>query len=198
MINLLLSLNMMFCDIKGEVKHPGVYETKDNNIVDIINKAGGLKKNANISLINLSKKVIDEMVIYIPNKNEKPLICPVCSCPLKNNICLDKIVKNDVITYTTPITTSIMTTKIIDYPTTKTTTKLAEYSVTTTKVTNFPININTASKEELLLINGIGEIIAERIVEYRSNTLFISLQDLLNIKGIGEVLFAKIKDYITI
>ena len=60
-----------YCDIKGSVKSPGVYEIKENSTInDIIKLAGGLTKNADTNSINLSKKVTDEMVIYIFNKNE--------------------------------------------------------------------------------------------------------------------------------
>ena len=59
-----------YVDIKGEVMHPGVYEISSNSrIIDVINKAGGLTKNADVSLLNLSKKVIDEMNIKIYSKN---------------------------------------------------------------------------------------------------------------------------------
>ena len=49
-------------DIKGEVQNPGIYSLEaSSRIIDVINKAGGLKENANTSVINLSKKIIDEM-----------------------------------------------------------------------------------------------------------------------------------------
>ena len=58
-------------DIKGSVKNPGVYQMKENDrVIDVINIAGGLLKEADTSLINLSKIVKDEMVIKIYNKNE--------------------------------------------------------------------------------------------------------------------------------
>ncbi len=48
------------------------------------------------------------------------------------------------------------------------------------------ININHASAEELLALNGIGEVIAGRIVEFRANNgLFTKPEDLLNVSGIG-------------
>lgn len=60
-----------FIDIKGNVKKPGVYEVEEGAMVnDCIKKAGGLLKNADTSLINLSKKVKSEMVINVPSKNE--------------------------------------------------------------------------------------------------------------------------------
>lgn len=175
MISVLLTLNIMFCDIKGEVKNPGVYEIKNNNIMDVITLAGGLTKDANINNINLSKKVYDEMVIYIPSKKDKIKKCFKCVCPV--NKCSNIILKPNI-----KITTSIphLTSKII----------------TTTKKTL--ININIDSFDGLISIDGIGEVIANRIIEYRNETLFITIEDILNIKGIGQTLFAKIKDFITV
>ena len=49
------------------------------------------------------------------------------------------------------------------------------------------VNINTASKEQLLTLKGIGESYADRIIAYRSNNgPFQKPEDLLKIKGIGE------------
>ena len=58
-------------DVKGEVNKPGIHEiNKDMRINDVISIAGGLTKNADTSLTNLSKKVTDEMVIIIYSKEE--------------------------------------------------------------------------------------------------------------------------------
>ena len=61
----------LYFDIKGSVKKPGVYEfTQGDKIIDAINKAGGLTKNATTNNLNLSKKLTNEMVIYVFSKNE--------------------------------------------------------------------------------------------------------------------------------
>lgn len=60
------------------------------------------------------------------------------------------------------------------------------------------VNINTASKSELMTLNGIGETRANAIIEYRSSNPFTSIEDIKKVKGIGEANFAKIKDYITV
>lgn len=45
-------------DIKGEVVSPGIYELENTSrVIDVINKAGGLTKNADTTVINLSKKI---------------------------------------------------------------------------------------------------------------------------------------------
>jgi len=62
-----------------------------------------------------------------------------------------------------------------------------------------PININTAGYEALQGITGVGAVIAQRIIDYRSeNGLFQKIEDLKNVKGIGDVNFGKMKDEITI
>lgn len=61
------------------------------------------------------------------------------------------------------------------------------------------ININTASIDELQRINGIGEVKAKSILEYRDkNGGFKSIEEIKNVDGIGEKTFEKIKDKIAI
>ena len=61
------------------------------------------------------------------------------------------------------------------------------------------VNINTADKEMLMQINGIGEKRAQAIIEYRkANGKFKSVQELTEIKGIGQSLLDKNKDVLTI
>ena len=60
------------------------------------------------------------------------------------------------------------------------------------------VNINTASKEELMSINGIGESKALAIIEYRNSTKFTKIEDIMNVSGIGESLYNSIKENITV
>ena len=61
------------------------------------------------------------------------------------------------------------------------------------------ININTASADELQLLNGVGPSTANAIVEYREqNRAFANVEDLANIKGIGEKKVANIAENVTV
>jgi competence protein ComEA len=60
------------------------------------------------------------------------------------------------------------------------------------------VNINTASREELKTLTGIGDVMADRIIEYRTAKPFRSKEDIMSVKGIGAATFDKIKDSITL
>jgi len=59
------------------------------------------------------------------------------------------------------------------------------------------INLNTATKEELMNIKGIGDKTADNIITFRKmNGKFITLNDLMKIKGIGTVKYQKFSKYL--
>jgi len=61
------------------------------------------------------------------------------------------------------------------------------------------IDINRAEPWLLEALPGIGEVLAQRIVDYRSeNGPFKRIEDLLKVSGIGPATFEKVKDYITV
>ena len=62
---------------------------------------------------------------------------------------------------------------------------------------HIPININTADKETLCLLEGIGEMTADKIINYREKGGFECIEDVMKVHGIGEKTFEKIKYYIT-
>lgn len=65
---------------------------------------------------------------------------------------------------------------------------------------NYPININTATADELSSgLDGIGEVMAARIIAYRDEIgSFSKLEQLMDVNGIGETKFNNIKNYITV
>lgn len=159
-------------DIKGQIKGPGVYEMKSGERVnDVIKKAGGLTEKADTSLINLSQKIKDEMVIIVYSKEEviKMTEEEPCVCPEVNNACINDEDKAEIVA--------------------------SEDEVTT----NGKVSINEATKEELMTLEGIGAAKADSIIEYRNkNGKFKTIEDIKNVSGIGESVFEKIKNSITV
>jgi competence protein ComEA len=61
------------------------------------------------------------------------------------------------------------------------------------------ININTAAVGELVILPGIGEVMASRIVAYREeHGPFVTIEEVMNVPGIGEITFDGFKEMITV
>ena len=198
-----------YCDIKGNVNNPGVYEIRENETInDIINKAGGLKKNSYTENINLSKLVTDQMVIYIHSKSEinkanelsnckcEPIIKYI-ECEQKTTTTTKPFEIKETTTSKIIESTRITTTnKVVENTTKYTTTKVSE---TTTNKVSKKININAATLEDLKTLNGLGDSKANKVIEYRNNNgKFETIEDLLKVDGIGVKIFENIKDYIEV
>ena len=172
-------------DIKGMVNKPGVYELLEGERVwDVIVKAGGLADGANTSYINLSKKVTDEMVIIIYSNDEVDKFKEE-----KDNVvyikyeceCIDNI--NDAC--------------INEKDTVNTNGVEKKKESNKEGKSDGLVSINTATKEELMTLSGVGESKAEAIISYREeNGLFEKLEDIMNVSGIGQAAYSKIKDNI--
>lgn len=75
--------------------------------------------------------------------------------------------------------------------------KVSKDADSVTDASTFKVNINTATKEELMKLPGIGEQTAERIIQYRKlYGNFKRIEDIMNVKGIGQKKFEKIKRYL--
>lgn len=194
-----------YVEVKGAVNSPGVFKVNSDNIInDVITMAGNFKSNAYTNNINLSKKVSKEMVIYVytnyeynailneKKENTKDVIDTkdtVFSCPdVDISSCIDK-------------GASIITSDENNSPSDNNEEEKPNEEVKSNETDNSKskLNINTASKENLMSLSGIGEAKAQKIIDYRNeNGLFTSIEQIKNVNGISEKLFEQIKEFITI
>ncbi|GEM_PF-6216659 len=77
-------------------------------------------------------------------------------------------------------------------------TTAAEGTVAAETAKDGPVNINTATAEELMTLKGIGEKKAQSIIEYRESHAFERIEDIMEVSGIGEKTFENIKDNICV
>ena len=72
-------------------------------------------------------------------------------------------------------------------------------ALTATQESQRPIDVNTASEEELELIPGIGPAMAQRIITWREeHGPFERVEDLLNVRGIGVKTLEKLRPYVVV
>lgn len=166
-------------DIKGEVVNPGLYSVSDESRVsDVIALAGGLTEVGDTSVINLSKKVSDEMVIIIYSREEV------------RNFKVTKEEEKQVIENCQNGYEGVFNDACIDN---------SDDSLENVGDSTGNISINTATVEELQSLRGIGLEKAKKIVSYREeNGEFKSIEDIKNVAGIGDSIFDKIKENITL
>lgn len=178
-----------YVDIKGAVVRPGVFKMKsDQRVIDVVTRAGGLLRNADTNLINLSRELEDGMVIIIYtreevrraiNTNTGRKIDNDCICPdVINDACLnpDSNQNNNTGNNTTS----------------------GGGSNNNNNNVNALININTADQALLETLPGIGAARAQDIINFRRGSPFITIEDIKKVSGIGDAIFARIKDLITV
>lgn len=159
-------------------------------------------KTANICLISL---IFALLIFFVGQRyierNSKDVLS-ILSPLTDNTTVLQESTAAVIITDTTAVSQQEEeTTKIFTESTTIQQDEIKENATeeaTTTAPKNTPININTASSKELQALEGIGEVKAAKIIEYRETYgKFSSTRDILKVSGIGEKTYEKIKDKIT-
>lgn len=168
----------LFVDVSGAVMEPGVVCLEKGAIVnDAIEKSQGFNPSAYAfkyvaQRINLARILEDEEKIYIPFRDDV-----VCTR-----------VEDEQVEYVASVMKEIRTpksvvTEVLDEG------KKDQENV----VNNDCISLNSASKDELMELVGVGEARARDIIEGRP---YSKLEDIKNVPGIGDATFENIKDFI--
>lgn len=158
-------------DIQGAVQQPGLYELPyDARVEDAIKAAGG--PTGDTKALNLAERLYDGQKITIPA--EDSAIAASSEEPSVSS-------KPASASSSEPVPSH-------------------EPSPSASEAPNLEkININTAGKEQLMELPGIGEVKAEAIIAYReSSGGFHAVEELLNVKGIGEKTLEKLRPLIFI
>ena len=161
-------------NVVGEVNNPGVVTLDEGaRIIDAINAAGGKTEKADISEINLAYVLDDGIRLYIPSFSEMKEKKLENSTNSKDTISSDAGISNIVME------------------------EVAVENKNTNEVRK--ININKASKEELKQLSGVGDSVAQAIIDYRQkNGKFNAIEDIKKVPGIGESKFHNIEKMISV
>lgn len=164
----------IFIHVCGEVTIPGVYDLEEGSrIYQAIEMAGGFTEDAAQDFLNMAESLEDGMKIQVPNRKEAG---------------------------------EWDTRKAVTYPESTGWTQEKEAAGaggfqerSNSNTGTAKVNLNTAAKEQLMTLKGIGEARAEAIIAYRQELgPFTRIEDIMEVSGIKEAAFQKIKEDITV
>lgn len=156
--------------VSGAVAKPGLYEIPaGSRATAAIAAAGGMTLEANPDKVNLAKLLKDGMQVNVPRLSARQLreqTAPV-------NAAAEAAGANTLVSV-----------------------KTAAESGRGTAKAGGKVHLNTATAAELTALPGVGDITAQRILEYRAAHGFTSIEDVMKVKGIGKAKFSKMQPYL--
>jgi len=181
-----------YVHICGEVEHPGVYEMEPGSrIFHAVELAGGFTREAAADYLNMAQETADGMKITVPSKAEIEAVRDGSSGKPEEEEGTGKTGQSA-----------------------KGNGKAGDSALSGREWIQMPdngteglsqpgtpqkVNLNTATKEELMTLKGIGEAKAADIIRYREEQgPFQTIEEVMNISGIKEAAFQKIKNDITV
>lgn len=166
----------------GAVSQEGVYELESaSRVIDAVQAAGGFSGNADSRYVNQAAPLTDGMKLWIPTKAEtaKMRTGKESAAPVEDQTMIPTRQESGIADLQT-----VGTDETHPQP-------FAEGSG--------KVNLNTASRQELCTLPGIGETKADAILAYRSaHGSFSRIEEIKKIPGIKDKLFLKIKSKISV
>jgi competence protein ComEA len=160
-VSLPVSESKITVDIAGAVNNPGVYSfNQGSRIVDAIDRAGGFSKEVGYRYVSM-KMNLSSLI-----KDHQKIYIP----------------------FQEELYCEIKTLQYVEVQPTPQEQDFEDDN--TSDSTQTCININTATLDELVTLNGVGESTAQKIIDARP---FETIEDILNVAGIGDATFEKFK-----
>lgn len=158
--------------VSGAVAKPGLYEvTAGSRATAAIAAAGGMTLEANPDKVNLAKLLKDGMQVNVPRLSARQL--REQAVPVNAGAAAEAAGANNLVSV-----------------------KTAAESGRGTAKAGGKVRLNTATAAELTALPGVGDITAQRILEYRAAHGFTSIEDVMKVKGIGKAKFSKMQPYL--
>lgn len=178
--------------VQGAVASPGVYTMdSDDRVNDLLMRAGGPTASAEMDDINLAARLIDGSTLTIP-ESSAPIVrdgvvtlrrTSTEKVPNPPQYTLSGWVEADVASGEAPAVVPAADVHVVSKP---------------SPAAGSLVDLNRASVEQLQDLPGIGPVLAQSIVDYRSNAPFTTVEQLQNVRGIGPKRFESLRDLVTV
>lgn len=162
-----------YIHICGAVVRPGVYEVAEGSrLYEVIVLAGGLRADACDHLVNQAQTVSDGMQIYIPTLQDVQEDPDARGALAERGVLSGQDVQTEQGVWT---------------------------GQTAAQEQDLRVDLNRATKEQLMTLPGVGETRAQAIIDYREeNGAFAAIEDLMKVSGIKQGVYDRLKDLIRV
>ena len=176
--------------VVGAVDQPGLYEMRqDDRVQDLIDQAGGVRDDADLTDINLAARLIDESTLTIPTDPTAGKRDGQAVIRNRRPIRVQNPPQYTLSGWQPPAPTPAASAAGTATPST---------AARTGANSGGRIDINRASEAELETLPGIGPKKAADIVRFRSTTPFKTVDDLINVSGIGPKTLESVRPLVTV
>ena len=167
--------------VMGRVRKPGVYQfDAADRVEDALARAGGIAEDADLTDLNLAATLVDGSTLFVPRSRTAQIVDGKLVIRGGNAHILRNPPEYTLSGWRGPAVVS----------------RAGDGQVGTEPPSL--LNVNRASATELTRLPGIGPVLAERIIEYRTTQPFAQVDDLLRVNGIGPKRLETIRPLITV
>jgi len=178
---------VIVAEVKGAVKHPGVFDlAADARVEDLIDAAGGPTEDADLSDINRAARLIDGAPLIVPKFPRIALV--------------DGVAVNQPEPTAAELNPPAYTVSGWRGGFTSAPPASGPASAEQHTPPGNPglVDLNTATREQLEALPSIGPVTADKIIAYRNQTPFTRVEDLLEIRGIGPKTLDALRNCVTV